>query len=120
LKYRAIVEKLDWRGKVIRSVRTYEDKSFKPSTDSVLENFVKTGKMDISKLETPDQRPWDILRKIAPKRSDYSFEDHEPGVRVCAGEYVERAGIQFVVYDPGNDRHAGWYETDSDVTAKGH
>lgn len=84
MKYRAIVEKLDWRGKVVRSVRTYEDKSFKPSTDNVLENFVKTGKMDISKLETPDQRPSCVISGVR-HRSEYR-KGHLPEKQVR--EYV--------------------------------
>ena len=53
MKYRAVIEKLDWTGKVIRTVSEYED-SFKADFDPLFEEFVKTGKLPLSKLSKPD------------------------------------------------------------------
>lgn len=115
MKYKARIEKLDWKGRVRVSFREFEDK-FKPNFDGLLENFVKTGKMRLSELPKPDLQCWDILRKSVPAKSVRSFDEHEPGVRAVAGEYFPSAGVQYVVMSAGDSCGMGWKETGRDVT----
>jgi len=120
MKYRARIEKLDWRGKTVVSFREYEDE-FKPNTFEALENFVKTGKLNTTLLGTPDVSYWDIRKKLAPQKSVHSFDDVEPGIRIIAGEHLAAAGVQYVVYNKDCAKIKGWVKTDTDlITGKGY
>lgn len=114
MKYRAVIEKLDWTGKVIRTVSEYED-SFKADFDPLFEEFVKTGKLPLSKLSKPDISYWDIMRKVAPQKSPRSFDEYAPGIRAVAGEYCRGCGVQFVCAAPGIGSMS-WVETNRDIT----
>jgi len=118
MKYRARIEKLDWRGNVIVSFREYEDE-FEPKTFEALEDFVKTGKLKTSLLGDPKTSVWDIRRKIAPQRSKNSFDEWEPGLRVIASEHMVSAGAQYLIYDQSGDGKCNkWVETDVDMVGK--
>ena len=96
MKYKALIEKLDWKGRVVRKVREFEDE-FRPDMSWAVRETALNGKVDLSKLETP-KFAWFIplAEKVAPALSENSFKKYELGVRVIAGEFYPGLGIQLV------------------------
>jgi hypothetical protein len=96
MKYRALIEKLDWKGRVRTFVREYED-DFTPDLSDKIRDFALTGKADADNLPDPPFK-WfrSMAEKIAPARADRSFDSYEHGVQVIAGEFYPGLGVQLV------------------------
>ena len=102
MKYRALIEKLDWRGKIVQTVREWED-DFSPDLSVAIREFAMNGSANLGKIEQPD-RVWfeQLAAMAAPAKSRNSFSRRELGVRLVAGEFYPGLGMQLVAKREGN------------------
>lgn len=119
MKFRALIEKLDWKGDIVRTVKEYEDDRFKPDLICFLREVVETGEIKTKDLPTPSWT-WDhsvsgVIRRIAPAVSQYSFSESDPGLRLVVGEFYPALEAQFVLMDKTRSRDPMWIKTDHDI-----
>lgn len=121
MEFRALIEKLDWKGDVVRTVKTYEDEGFKPDMTRFLREAIETGEIKTKDFPTPkwtwDHSMHDLLIRIAGAKSQYSFRETEPGLRLVAGDFYPALDAQFILLDD-KYRRDGWIKTDHDVIAE--
>ena len=119
MEFRALIEKLDWKGNVVRTVRKYEDAGFRPDMTRFFREAIETGEIKTKELPEP-KWSWNhsvssITRELAPAKSHYCFRETEPGIRLVAGEFYPALDAQFMLLDRGNFAESTWIKTDRDV-----
>lgn len=119
MEFKALIEKLDWKGNVIQTVRKYDDTGFKPNMTRFFREAIETGEIKTNKLPTP-KWTWghsisSITKEVARAKSQYYFQETEPGIRMIAGEFYPGLDAQFMLFDRGNFEGSKWIKTSCDV-----
>ena len=118
MEYRALIEKLDWKGDVVRTVKKYEDPSFMPDMTRFFREVIETGEVKTKELPEPKYL-WQvesIAKKIVPAKSQYCFAETERGLREIVGEFYPALSAQFTIVDTTlNFSYAKWIKTDCDI-----
>lgn len=119
MEFKALIEKLDWKGNVVQTVRKYDDAGFKPDMTRFFREAIETGEIKTKELPTPNWT-WDhsigsITKEVARAKSQYYFKETEPGIRMIAGEFYPALDAQFMLFDRGNFAESTWIKISRDV-----
>ena len=118
MKYKIITEKLDWKGKVVREVRDFEDQRFVIDVGAMLSDFVAKGELDFS-LAKPKFDFRELLDAAVAGHG--GFNRYEPGVTMVVSEHIPSISAQFVVYNARRESSLEpirWVRTDKDLAEK--
>ena len=118
MKYRQLIEKLDWKGEIVREVSEFEDPAFDIDIGAMLSNVAATGKLDFS-LAAPRFTVMDFFsaagfgNDVGPRF--WRGRSLGPGAVMIAGEFIQSISAQFVVFDDRRKIGMCWQQTDHDL-----
>jgi len=107
LKFKALREKLDWKGNVVEETDTYDFKWERYDPQAFLESVIRKGDLSCVPPLTPIRYAHDFMRHLDPEfgRND----DYDAAIkRYKLIESEPFSGIKYVVYDRASDNEMKW------------